>query len=296
MPLSRSSTRNKSRSPAPPISQSSPQYFPPSHFAVAGGFCLPDRENAERNRSASFSEEHPSQDAYMPVSYLSSASSDPSSFDYNGNHTTESRPRKSSAESSRKKRESQIHNLPLVEAHLLPSLRDTIDKMTRPPSRMTTSSNTNTPTITLSRQNGSEDYSSGGGSIDISSYPPPSPRLKPPSTRTPTTENRPTTEKRAATPKTGSVLKSALKAPTPRLSSSPSPSPTPAPVLSPGGGALKSVRSLLRRKSSSSTAVSVSSASDDQTTKVRLFIYCRSHHLIMIMFFRKTNLRYLLVY
>ncbi|KAJ3746083.1 hypothetical protein DFH05DRAFT_1483662 [Lentinula detonsa] len=267
MPLSRSNTsRSKSRSPAPPISQSSPQYFPPSHFAAAGGFILPDNARVEQS-GMSLSGEPSSQDAYMPVSYLSSASSDPSSFDFNDNQSIESRSRKSSVDSSRKKRESQIHNLPLVEAQLLPSLRDTIDKMTRPPSRMTGSSNSNTPTITFSRKNGSEDYSSGSGSIDVSPYAPPSPRLKPPSTvtRMPTAgEDRPTTPNRPTTPKTGSVLKSALKAPTPKISSSPSPTPTP--VSSPGGAALRSVRSLLRRKSSTSTAIP-SSISEDQAAK-----------------------------
>ncbi|KAF8829891.1 hypothetical protein HHX47_DHR2000034 [Lentinula edodes] len=266
MHLSRSNTsRSKSRSPAPPIFQSPRQYFPPSHFAAAGGFVLPNQDRVERANS-SFSEDH-SQDAYMPISYLSSASSDPSSLEYNNSHCiTEPRSRKSSAESSMKKRESQMHNLPLVEAQLLPSLRDTIDKMTRPPSRMTIS----TPTIKLSRQNGSEDYGScGGGSIDVSPYPSPLPRLKPPSTHTPMTydagEDRCTTPKRTTTPKTGSVLKSALKAPTPKLSASPS--PTPAQTSSPGGGALRSVRSLLRRKSSSPTAPTVSSVSDAQVTK-----------------------------
>ncbi|KAJ3994859.1 hypothetical protein F5050DRAFT_1771157 [Lentinula boryana] len=267
MPLSRSNTsRSKSRSPAPPISQSSPQYFPPSHFAAAGGFILPDNARVEQS-GLSLSGEPSSQDAYMPISYLSSASSDPSSFDFNDNQSIESRSRKSSVDSSRKKHESQIQNLPLVEAQLLPSLRDTIDKMTRPPSRMTVPSNSNTPIITLSRKNGSEDYSSGSGSIDVSPYPTPSPRLKPPPAvlRMPTAgEDRPTTPNRPTTPKTGSVLKSALKAPTPKISSSPSPTPTPG--SSPGGAALRSVRSLLRRKSSTSTAI-VSSISEDQAAK-----------------------------
>ncbi|KAJ7119637.1 hypothetical protein C8R44DRAFT_878049 [Mycena epipterygia] len=40
------------------------------------------------------------------------------------------------ASSARSKRESHMTNLPLVEAQLLPSLRDTIDRMTRAPSRI----------------------------------------------------------------------------------------------------------------------------------------------------------------
>ncbi|KAJ3824333.1 hypothetical protein F5880DRAFT_1560595 [Lentinula raphanica] len=265
MNLSRSKTsRSKSRSPAPPISQPSPQYYPPSHYAAAGGFSLPVDDRVEQLDS-NYSGEPSSQDAYFPVSYLSSTSSDPSSFDSNDNHPTQSRSRKSSVDSFRKKRESQIHNLPLVEAQLLPSLRDTINKMTRPPSRVAASSNSNTPTITLSRQTGSEEYTSSGGSIDASPFPPPSPRLKPPSTRMPTAgEDRPTTPSRIMTPKSGSALKSALKAPTPKISSYASPTPTSA--SSPGGGALRSVRSLLRRKSSSSTATA-SSVSDDQAAK-----------------------------
>lgn len=245
MPLSRSNTsRSESRSPAPPSPSPRPLAFlPPSHYAAAGGLSLP-----ERNQSSSLSDGNllnsppfQSQDTYMPVSSNKHASS---SFSISG-------------ETGRQRRESQIQNLPFLETQLLPSLRDTIDKMTRPPSRMNnSSSNSNScSTPTFKFQSSEEDSS-------ISPYL--SPHLKAPSVYA--LDDRPTTPKQIYTQKAG-VLKSALKSPTPKISSSSlqSESASPSPAMSTSGGALKSVRSLLRRKSSAST---VPISSTDQSTKV----------------------------
>lgn len=248
MPLSRSNTsRSKSKSPAPPSPSPRPSAFlPPSHYAAAGGFSLPERSQSgclsdgNHSNSPSFQ----SQDTYMPVSSSKHASSSISIL----------------GETGRKRRESQIQNLPFLETQLLPSLRDTIDKMTRPPSRMNNSnSNVNScSTPTFKFQSSEEDGS-------ISPYL--SPRLKAPSAFY-ALDDYPTTPKQISSQKAG-VLKSALKPPTPKISSSSLKSESAIPssaTSSPGGGALKSVRSLLRRKSSAASTAPISSS--DQSTKV----------------------------
>ena len=124
----------------------------------------------------------------------------------------------------------------MVETQLLPSLRDTIDRMTRPPSR---------PSSSLKvRQPQADRSPSPALSMDYS-------RPRTPMTPKPVTPQHPaeepTTPKSKPPPK--SALKSALRAPTPKLFA-PSPEPPHPPS---GGSALRSVRSLLRRKSSASS-------------------------------------------
>ncbi|KAF5378923.1 hypothetical protein D9757_008724 [Collybiopsis confluens] len=244
MPISRSNTaRSKSRSPAPPFSKSPRPYLPPSHYAAAGGFALPNRSE---HPAPPPEDPHANQDPYMPVSSFSSP------FDWDSSSLKESH---TGRESTQTRRESQISNLPLVEAQLLPSLRDTIDRMTRSPSRL----NSSTPTLkfTYSNQEQSANFADSSPH-PLLPLPSPSPRLKLPTNYQ---KERSTTPKQMSTPKLG-VLKSALKPPTPKPGCSPV---STAPVMSPGGAALKSVRSLLRRKSSTTTVAQNSPASNSQS-------------------------------
>ncbi|KAJ7086436.1 hypothetical protein B0H15DRAFT_931459, partial [Mycena belliarum] len=213
MPLARANTssRNKSRSPLPP-SPRPPNFLPPSHYAEAGGITprQPYRQPTTHEPSSSSSDSHPQyqtqlesrrNSAFMPIS-----SNSDSSFEFAAKPTEKESKRFSmhsgggskggvSSSSPHSRRESHMTNLPLVEAQLLPSLRDTIDRMTRVPSKMLTPTsppeNTNEPSPT------SSSYFSMAQLHDDSSH-----SLSPPPP--------------SATPKS---LKSALRAPTPKLRS-----------------------------------------------------------------------------
>ncbi|KAF8804106.1 hypothetical protein BYT27DRAFT_6709343 [Phlegmacium glaucopus] len=137
-PIVRSNTvRNKPRSPAPPLPATPRPFLPPSHYAAAGGF------------STSLLNRHGEQniDAVVPKSYRR----DHSPRIHSKNATPISRtPQISDSESSFEinsveefpalrmnpllRQETSRAGIPDLETHLLPSLRDTIDRMTRPPS------------------------------------------------------------------------------------------------------------------------------------------------------------------
>ncbi|KAF8870310.1 hypothetical protein CPB85DRAFT_751440 [Mucidula mucida] len=124
MPLSRPSQYSPS-SVAPlsayPPSPRPPNFLPPSHYAAAGGFAFPQSKNAPTSSADS-------RDAYP----ISTEAPDDVKSGGDKRFTFRSNP-------NRNKRESQLVNLPMVETQLLPSLRDTIDRMTRPPSRVSPS-------------------------------------------------------------------------------------------------------------------------------------------------------------
>ncbi|KAJ7577970.1 hypothetical protein C8J56DRAFT_1060654 [Mycena floridula] len=215
--MNRANSRASSRSPRP--------FLPPSHYAAAGGFTIPSTPKSPEPRNEQ------ARNSFMPISYNSN-----SSFEF---------PAPDSA--SRPKRQSQIGNLPLVETQLLPSLRDTIDRMTRPPSR----NHLEKPKNIRSER---------------SLSPRPCPTSPNPSKIEP------------STPKAKQVplkppLKSALRTPTLNSKiSSPKPeyileTPPPLSSNSYGGAALKSVRSLLRRKSSASSATAPEPISKRQASK-----------------------------
>lgn len=98
---SRSKSRSAAASPCPlspaTSSQSSrpPTFFPPSHYAAAAGIVYSKPVN-----DYSFKDEQMEKDRGF---------------------------------SERERRKSQLGDLPLLEAQLLPSLRDTVDRMTNPP-------------------------------------------------------------------------------------------------------------------------------------------------------------------
>lgn len=122
-------------------------FYPPSHYAAANGIPYPHKPHASPAQPslASSSDQHSTAvhyEQFMPVSYTPDTSSSESSFEFRPsrqpptNHSNHRSPARSSKSTRREKRQSQIAGLPQIEAHLLPSLRDTIVKMTRPPSRL----------------------------------------------------------------------------------------------------------------------------------------------------------------
>ncbi len=213
MPLSRSNTR--AHSPAPPASYyppspRPPNFLPPSHYAAAGGFSFLSR-HAQQSSTESDGVYRPveapsSPDIYMPVSQPDSDSS----FEFQPR--SEKRFTMMSSKNKLNRRESQMMNLPMVETQLLPSLRDTIDRMTRPPSRAASSHTTPSPAQLSVKSFHVERTLSP-------SMAPSSPRSRPvtPQPPCPSPMEEPMTPKaKQGAPKP--VLKSALRAPTPKLS------------------------------------------------------------------------------
>ncbi|KAF7290604.1 DH domain-containing protein [Mycena indigotica] len=124
MPLN----RRKSHSPLPPSPRPA-TFFPPSHYAEAGGL-TPRRQTSHPRDEPPPSRPNTS---YMPI-----ASNSESSFEFAPKSPEPSRISTVNSKTSLdKKGESHMKNLPFVEAQLLPSLRDTINRMTRPPVKTT---------------------------------------------------------------------------------------------------------------------------------------------------------------
>ncbi|KAG7440118.1 uncharacterized protein BT62DRAFT_1013029 [Guyanagaster necrorhizus] len=123
-------TRSNTRAHSPAAhyrpSPGAPIFLPPSHYAAAGGFTFPSR-HAQQSSAESDGIYRPVEVPSSPDVYIQVSQPDPdSSVD-------------------------QMMNLPLVETRLLPSLRDTIDKMTRPPSRAANTHAASSPPSILSR-------------------------------------------------------------------------------------------------------------------------------------------------
>ncbi|KAF7291515.1 DH domain-containing protein [Mycena kentingensis (nom. inval.)] len=139
MPSLNNSFRSKSRSPVPPSPRPA-TFLPPSHYAEAGGL-TPRRQDSVSSESRSGPLESRRNSAFMPI-----ASNSDSSFEFCAKPEAKPEPtankrfsmasQKSAATRNASTRENHMTNLPLVEAQLLPTLRDTIDRMTRPPSRV----------------------------------------------------------------------------------------------------------------------------------------------------------------
>jgi hypothetical protein len=152
MPLTRQKHKNSSRSPGVGISSTSyfqsgstPQGFhPPSYYAAAAGLTHPhpdDDKPAEAEiRRTTTDPDGSFVPAPMPTSQLptssSASSTEPSLVSRMSflNRRLSKANGMSSKPSSNSKRKSQLVDLPLVEAQLVPSLRDTIDRMTNSPS------------------------------------------------------------------------------------------------------------------------------------------------------------------
>src|SRR5260221_5998745 len=153
MPLTRSKNKNTSRSSGISSahyfqSSSTPKGFlPPSYYAAAAGLTHPhpddDKPAEAAIRHATTSNQPPVEfddslvHAHMPTAQLptsSSASSTEPSLVSRMSFLNRRLPKASGVSSkSPPKRKSQLADLPLVEAQLVPSLRDTIDRMTNSP-------------------------------------------------------------------------------------------------------------------------------------------------------------------
>src|ERR1700722_859828 len=239
-------SRSKPRSPVPPsrISSSRP-FFPPSHYAAAAG--LPYNSGLRPSTNAKHSDlNYPLHQQPRPSA--SNSSSENKVFTSAGNNSTSA-----PSSTSRQKRQSDLGSIPLLETHLLPSLKDTIDRMTKPPIRSRADMATPPIAFELPRATSrppsaafsSPSPSSTNSSALRSSTPLPSAHRK--SLPVPTSP-RPSIPKYADAcapkPKTKSTLKSALKPATPKLnpqypearSTPPSPSP---------GMSLRSTRSII---------------------------------------------------
>ncbi|KAG2136588.1 uncharacterized protein EDB93DRAFT_1330811 [Suillus bovinus] len=116
--------RHASRSPAPSITPTSPahRFLPPSHYAAAAGVPY----NATRSRAHESRPPQPYTSSTPPLPSRSSLASASDSHSLHVDYST----------NFRSKRRSQVGDLGLMEAHLLPSLKDTIDRMTRPSSQL----------------------------------------------------------------------------------------------------------------------------------------------------------------
>ena len=301
MPLARSNT-SRSKSPAPSYKHiTSPRSFlPPSHYAAAAGMPYNAKSTArsDSGNSSDLDASLASKDSledlqyhynvFMPVSYPTEmeATSD-SSFEFNVS-TSRQRDRSSSSTSRnssvRSKRQSHIAGLPLLEAQLLPSLRDTIDRMTRSPA----SAGLSPSPVDATRADSSKPLNNvrSTRSSSFSSDPPAT--SHPDSSTTPTS---PFAYNAGSTPSsihsnmmapvedltqrsklpTKSTLKSALRPPTPKLFPGSSPVPGAPTDSYSAGVSLKSVRSMIRRKLSTGSLSASPTSVRKSIVKVFLF-------------------------
>lgn len=152
MPLTRSKNKNAFRSPGISSanyfqSSSNPKGFhPPSYYAAAAGLTHQHPENDKSGETStrrttaadqSVAEHH---DLYVPASMptaqlppSSSASSTEPGLVSRMSFLNRRLSKSNGTSSKSSKRKSQLADLPLVEAQLVPSLRDTIDRMTNSP-------------------------------------------------------------------------------------------------------------------------------------------------------------------
>ncbi|KAH9931761.1 hypothetical protein B0H21DRAFT_894579, partial [Amylocystis lapponica] len=173
MPLSRSHVRQKSRSPAPntlatTLSPRQPAFLPPSHYAAAAGingFHAPESHESMASRQtntlspsqeymASYMNQFSAPSSYLDQSHFSESPTNdappaPSTSHLNRVSRFISRSpsrsssvslRRSSSKGSKHEKDrepdvgmDQLGEIPLMEMQLLPTLRDTIDRMTHPP-------------------------------------------------------------------------------------------------------------------------------------------------------------------
>jgi hypothetical protein len=145
MPISRSTTlRDNSRSPAPPPipNPSTPRPFlPPVHYDVASGYTTRHLKNDMGHPSTSNIKNRPKEEVKRNHSRgLAGVQAPPEAS--NSESSLKSATEEWSPQSNAQKRRS---GFPDIEAQLLPSLRDTIDRMTLAPSRASTPFKTRSP-------------------------------------------------------------------------------------------------------------------------------------------------------
>lgn len=145
MPISRSATiRGNSRSPAPPPTPnpSTPKPFlPPVHYAFAGGYTTRRLKNDMGHPPNSNTKNRPKEEAKRNHSRgLTGVQAPPEAS--NSESSLKSATEEWSPQSNAQKRRS---GFPDIEAQLLPTLRDTIDRMTLAPPRASTPFKTRSP-------------------------------------------------------------------------------------------------------------------------------------------------------
>jgi hypothetical protein len=304
MSLARSNTsRSKSRSPAPHFKHTtSPRPFlPPSHYAAAAGLSYSTRSTRSDSGNssdldASFASKDSQEDSpyhissFVPVSYPTELeSTSDSSFEFDASSSRHGHKSSSSRRSSvRSKRQSHITGLPLLEAQLLPSLRDTIDRMTRSPASATSSPSVagatrldNPRHLNSIRAARSSSLSPDPSASTLHPETPTTPSWNSPFAQTPTTpeptsvslHSSSTAPVGCATPRskmpTKSALKSTLRPPIPKSTSGRSPVAETAVNPHSTGVSLKSVRNLCRKLSAGSL-----SASSMSSRKVNPKVVC----------------------
>lgn len=154
MPLTRQKHKNSSRSPAVGISSASyfqssstPKGFhPPSYYAAAAGMTHPHPDNGKSadtevrrtiTTDRSLTDPDDTFPAPIPPTQLptsSSASSTEPSLVSRMSFLNRRLSKANGMTGKSSKRKNQLADLPLVEAQLVPSLRDTVDRMTNSPS------------------------------------------------------------------------------------------------------------------------------------------------------------------
>lgn len=158
-PIMPSNTRFNDRRPPSSITLSSigsrqPVFRPPSHYAAAGGLTSATPTNAQpyydsavqhayaNSGALSYPTQPPSPESpssEMEHAAASSAFSRLKSSSISLSHTRSSsksskhEKEKDKDRESKERRKSHLNDIPMLETQLLPSLRDTIDRMTHPP-------------------------------------------------------------------------------------------------------------------------------------------------------------------
>ncbi|KAH0580527.1 hypothetical protein H2248_002020 [Termitomyces sp. 'cryptogamus'] len=133
MSLTRSNTgRSQLRSPLPHVATSRP-FLPPSHYAAAAG--IPYDGNKHFTNTAKGNSNDPYTRAFVSAYPYDADPDSQSSFEFKPSTTVEDKPLVPPKLTRRSRRESLLNDLPQLEANLLPSLRDTIDRMTKSPSQ-----------------------------------------------------------------------------------------------------------------------------------------------------------------
>jgi len=286
MPLTRSKNKNPSQSSGISSanyfqSSSAPKGFhPPSYYAAAAGLTHPhpdDDKPAEatvRHATTSGQSSAGFDDslvpAHMPTAQLPTSSSASSTEPSLVSRISFLNRRLSKAggvsSKSLSKRKSQLADLPLVEAQLVPSLRDTIDRMTNSPN--TPNSQAQTPVIfpyATSQQNSHDPLPTSSQHPSYPSTPPP--RQHPQAGSVKTAPTTPTSIPRftnalegsriptpVAAAKMKSNLKPALKNAIMSTSSSAGQGNQSSPTKASPSRSLRSVKGILGRKTPSERA------------------------------------------
>ena len=133
-----SHSRSKSRSPAPssPFAQYArpPTFLPPSHYAAAAGISYQDHD-VNRPPFPTVARQHAEVSGELAGSHFGAVGRLMGRSPGKHSPVVPVSPeyRVEPEQHIRERRKSQLGDIPLLETQLLPSLRDTVDRMTQPP-------------------------------------------------------------------------------------------------------------------------------------------------------------------